>query len=83
MADPTDDSQAPQPPRLLGYETWTDETGFHARPSDAAPGSQEIHAATALGLTQEAVRARVRRWRRETRRVSADEEIPFRTGDLA
>lgn len=52
-------------PALLGYFTWHDEDGYHARAKPelkAPPELSEVHAATALELTQEAVRNRVRVW---------------------
>lgn len=75
-----------EPPKLLGYETRVDDNGFHARhtvplPDEAKQAGcvQELTAPTALGLTQAAVRNRVRIWVWQTGQHSG---IPFQTGDL-
>lgn len=61
---------APSPPDLTGYETWADGDGFHATYATVLPAEaiaygrclQEVHADTALELTQMSVRNRVRIW---------------------
>ncbi|MER7500414.1 hypothetical protein AB0L05_16070 [Nonomuraea pusilla] len=68
MQNPTSDTSLRGPaPSLLGYETWSDETGFHARYIDVLPQhalaygcQQTITAATELELRQAAVRNRIR-----------------------
>lgn len=58
-----------EPPILLGYYTWRDENGFHARYFQELPESallfgcrSEVHAASPLELTQAAVRNRIKVW---------------------
>lgn len=80
MTDPTSPPPHPEPPYILGYVTWVDADGFHARPRGAPPGTDEIHASTAVELSHEGVRARVRGW--VSGWTHSSDEPPFRTGDL-
>lgn len=82
MEDPTSDTPPQEPLPLLRYETWADETGFHARFVDTlTPNAlqygcvQTISAATELELRQEAVRNRIRVQTWESSRISASAEL--------
>ncbi|KAB8186824.1 hypothetical protein FH608_045865 [Nonomuraea phyllanthi] len=88
MTDATGADQPAQPPKLLHYETWADERGYHARFDELLPDGalgygcvQEVQAPTETELTQEAVRNRVRVWTWQTSR--SGDEVPFTTGDMS